>query len=71
MRKLPTSMNNRQPASSSDSEWQDTVTPYANNPGRQRDRTVPLRNPPPSRNPSPLLSGTAFSADADHKPPRE
>ena len=71
MRKVPSSMNNRRPAGSSDSEWLETVTTYAHDPRRLRDRKAPLPNSPSSRSPGPLLSGAAFSAAADHKPSRD
>lgn len=71
MRNLPTSMNNRRPAGSSDSEWEESTATYAHNPGRPRDRAVPLRNPPPNRNPGPPLSGAAFGAEPDYKPSQD
>ena len=70
MNKVPTSMNNRQPAGSRDSEWQDSSAPYARTPSGPRVRKVPARLSAPGSYRSPLLSKAVLTSDPDSKPPQ-
>ena len=62
----PTSMNNRKPGGSRDSERQQTMTPRLIDRGALPARQTPQRNAAPQRVSGPVLSGTAlFGPDPD------
>lgn len=69
MSKVSTSMNNRKPAGSRDSEWRDSSALYASTPTGPRVRKVPPPSAPRSRH-GPALSGAVLTAGPDRKPPR-